>query len=154
MNAKSVDGPFTIRQSLKLIISADLVKDQRTARLARQAGARNQDPIAIPTQNALSIQPVTLVQDHFHSDRPDFQPASRTAKIINPIVRSWSGVAQYNVFHWPRVKASTSKSQTSSPPVNHDSSPRLPWISPERNRMSGPTSAKHPASVDRLASKG
>ena len=82
-----------VRLSLKLIIAADGVKDQRAARLARHAGARNQEQNAIPTQNALRTQPVTLVQDQFQSAMPHFQPARRTARIIRPIVRSWSGVA-------------------------------------------------------------
>ena len=45
-----------------------------------------------------------------------------------------------------------SKSQTSIPAVSQPSSPRLPSISEVRNRMTGPTNARHPATVARLDS--
>ena len=65
---------------------------------------------------------------------PHFQPARRTARIIRPIVRSCSGVAQWIVLPLPLHETSMSKIQTSRPPVNQSNSPRLPSISPERIR--------------------
>ena len=84
----SIGGPGKAEYRSKLQIAAEAVKDQRTARLARHAGASNHELNAIPTQNALKTQPVTLVQDQFRSAMPHFQPARRTASIVSPIVRS------------------------------------------------------------------
>ena len=80
--------PCAVRQQSKLIKAGGAVKDQREARPARTAGARNQEQNAIPTQNALRSHPVTLVHDQFRSASPHFQPARSTARIARPSVRS------------------------------------------------------------------
>ena len=79
-------GPSPVRSKLQIAVEA--VKDQRTARLARHAGASNHELNAMPTQNALKTQPVTLVHDQFRSAMPHFQPATSTASIVSPIARS------------------------------------------------------------------
>ena len=90
----SIGEPGRAQYRSKLQIAVEAVKDQRTARLARQAGASNHELNAMPTQNALKTQPVTFVHDQFRSAMPHFQPATSTASIVSPIARSVSGVAQ------------------------------------------------------------
>ena len=90
----SIGVPGYCPVSSKLQIAVEVVKDQRTARLVRHVGESNQELNAIPTQNVLKTQPVTLVHDQFQSAIPHFQPATSTASIVRPMALSERGVAQ------------------------------------------------------------
>src|SRR5271166_4238757 len=105
------------------------------------------------TQKTPRAQPMTLVQDQSRPARPHLQPASKTASMTSPIVRSPRGVAQFNPRDDPRSAAAISNCQTRRPPVSQTSSPRLPCLPPERARIGGPTRARQPASVERLDSR-
>src|SRR5271165_7500145 len=154
MSVRSWKLPGRAALPLKLIGGVSTVKDQREPRPERpEAGVRNHDPAAMATQKTPRAQPMTLVQDQSRLARPHLQPASKTASMTSPIVRSPRGVAQVNPRDDPRSAAAISNSQTSRPPVSQTSSPRLPCLPPERARIGGPTRARQPASVERLDSR-
>src|SRR5271165_3409121 len=154
MSVRSWKLPGRAALPLKLIGGVSTVKDQRETRPERpEAGVRNHDPAAMATQKTPRAQPMTLVQDQSRPARPHLQPASKTASMTSPIVRSPRGVAQFNPRDDPRSVAAISNCQTRRPPVSQTSSPRLPCLPPERARIGGPTRARQPASVERLDSR-
>ena len=150
---EGASGPGRRTFPSKLISAAETVKDQRATRAERpDDGVRNHEPAASPTQKSPRAQPVTFVHDQFaprqpafpagQKDRQDHQSHRAFAQRSRPVQRP----------RLPLKRPARSKSQSKSPPVSQTNSPRLPSRLPERARIKGPTSARHPASVDRLES--